>query len=217
MRNAFESVTAGPRDRIEHISSTRLEIVSERRNAWRRAEQIRESGSDDNTVMKLLMEKEARSKRILMRRINQEKEELVYRLRANGAQMCIMRCWRDFKKRKEDKRKEEERQRRKQNAESERRKAEQEAMERALKEKKQRAERQADSVVRQQPSRTASAESDGGMYANVMSLAPGAVASRTSSVSRAGSAENSFEASVSEEGEEGQDLVGQMGERFAMI
>jgi biotin carboxyl carrier protein len=168
--------------------------------------------------MQLLMEKEARAKRILMRRINQEKEDLVYRLRANGAQMCIVRCWREFKKRKEDKRKEEERQRRKQKAESERRKAEQAAMERALEEKKQRAKRQADSVARA-PSRTASGESDGGMYASVMSLGPGAVASRTSSVSRAGSAENSLDAPVNEGDavEEDQDLVEQMGGRLAMI
>lgn len=50
VRNAFEAVTAGPRERMEHISLARLEIVSERRNAWRREEQIRESGSDEHTV-----------------------------------------------------------------------------------------------------------------------------------------------------------------------
>lgn len=49
------------------------------------------------------MEKEARGKRILMRRIHQEQEALVYRLRAAGAQMCIVRCWRQYKRRKEDK------------------------------------------------------------------------------------------------------------------
>ena len=157
--------TAGPRERQEHISLARLDIVGQRRKVWRREETIRLSGTDENTarapfppfhqaivsvaiafhrasvlltspltaflswhcrvpltvhkmrmryplcsnralcvaqVMKLEMEKEARAKRILMRRINQEQEELVYRLRADGAQKAIARCWNDYKTKKEE-------------------------------------------------------------------------------------------------------------------
>lgn len=175
-------------------------------------------------VMKLLMEKEARARRILMRRINQEKEELVFRLRANGAQLCILRCWREYKKRKEDKRKEEERLRRKAKAESERRKAEAEAAEKALLDKKKRAERNSTNTIGRAPSRTESTESMSGMYASVSSLTPGAFASRTPSMesrtaSRDGSLDNSFEGPMGEGAEEAGNLVAQaqIEDRFAMI
>jgi len=136
VRAAFETATAAPRERQEHISLTRLNIVNDRRKAWRQAEAIRESGTDEGTLLKLRMEKENREKRIHLRRITTEQNDLVYRLRADGAQRAIARGWQQFKARKEEQRKEVERQRRKQKADMERRKAEAAAAERALMEKR---------------------------------------------------------------------------------
>jgi len=56
----------------------------------------RESGSDEGTLLKLRMEKENREKRIHLRRITAEQKDVVYRLRADGAQRAIARCVTDL-------------------------------------------------------------------------------------------------------------------------